>query len=132
MVETLCRSNQAIQFPIDQPRLALRAPPRDRPAEISPHRTVPARPEAMDKDGVGRSVLEPGKTYRITTIGHHGTRNTARVQTYGNVLEEYEFHPESKCADANGNPCTKQTVGLLQRRHIQIEQISTLAKNPMP
>ena len=69
-----------------------------------------------------------GKTYRITTIGHHGTRNTARVKTYGDVLQEYEFHPESKCADANGNPCSKQTVGLLERRHIRIEQIKYIGK----
>jgi len=69
-----------------------------------------------------------GKTYRITTIGHHGMRNTARVKTYGDVLQEYEFHPESKCADANGNPCCKQTVGLLERRHIRIEQIKYIGK----
>jgi hypothetical protein len=69
-----------------------------------------------------------GKTYRITTVGHHGTRKTARVKTYGDVLQEYEFHPESKCADANGNPCSKQTVGLLQRRHIQIELIKYIGK----
>ena len=32
-----------------------------------------------------------GKTYRITTIGQPGTRNTARVKTYGDVLQEYNF-----------------------------------------
>jgi len=30
-----------------------------------------------------------GKTYRITTTGHHGTRQTARVKTYGDALREY-------------------------------------------
>ena len=69
-----------------------------------------------------------GKTYRITTIGHHETRNAARVKTYGDVLQEYEFHAESKCADANGNPCSKPTVGLLGRRHIRIEQIKYIGK----
>ena len=69
-----------------------------------------------------------GKTYRIITAGHHGTRNTARVKTYGDVLEEYEFHPESKFADTHGNPCSKQTVGLLQRRHIRIKQIKYIGK----
>jgi len=67
--------------------------------------------------------------YRITTIGHHGDRCTARVKSYEDVLQEYEFHPESKCADAKGEPCGKQTIGLLQRRHIQFDQINTLAKN---
>jgi hypothetical protein len=69
-----------------------------------------------------------GKTHRITTAGHHGTRQTARVKTYGEILEEYEFHPESKCADANGNTCEKQTVGLLQRRHIRIDLIKYIGK----
>jgi hypothetical protein len=69
-----------------------------------------------------------GKAFRITTVGHHGSRYIARVKTYGDVLLEYEFHPESKCADANGNPCSKQTVGLLRRRHIRVEQIKYIGK----
>jgi len=68
------------------------------------------------------------KPYHITTAGYHGSRNTARVKTYGEVLTEYEFHPESKCADADGNVCRKQTVGLLQRRHIRVEQIKYIGK----
>jgi hypothetical protein len=43
------------------------------------------------------------------------------VKSYGEVLEEYEFHEEAKCADASGAPCGKQTVGLLQRRRAIIE-----------
>lgn len=69
-----------------------------------------------------------GKEYRITTSGPHGDRQTARVKTYGDVLREYEFHPESKCADIKGEPCDKQTVGLLQRRHIRIDQIKYIGK----
>ncbi len=69
-----------------------------------------------------------GKAYRITAAGDHGTRLAARVKTYGEVLREYEFHPESKCADADGNTCWKQTVGLLQRRHIYIDQIKFIGK----
>ena len=69
-----------------------------------------------------------GNEYRIRTWGHHGDRYTARVKTYGEVLEEYEFHPESKCADADGNPCHKPTIGLLQRRHVRIDQIKCIGK----
>jgi hypothetical protein len=61
-----------------------------------------------------------GKQYRISTAFATGTRQIARVKSYGDVLEEYEFHEEAKCADANGVPCDKQTVGLLQRRHVTI------------
>ena len=50
------------------------------------------------------------------------------MKTYGEVLEEYEYHPEAKCADSHGNPCDKQTIGLLQRRHIRIEQTRFIGK----
>jgi lambda repressor-like predicted transcriptional regulator len=69
-----------------------------------------------------------GKRYRITTEGYHGDRYTARVKTYGDVLREYEFHAESKCADANGKTCGKQTIGSLQRRHVRIDQIKYIGK----
>jgi hypothetical protein len=42
------------------------------------------------------------KTFRITTTGHHGSRMTARVKTYHDVVDEYAYHPEIKCADARG------------------------------
>ncbi len=69
-----------------------------------------------------------GEPYWITTDGHHGARKTVRVKTYGEVLQEYEFHPESKCADGGGDICGKQTVGLLTRRHVQINRIRFIGK----
>jgi hypothetical protein len=64
-----------------------------------------------------------GQPYRITTSGHRGAHGVARVKAYGEVFEEYEWHPESKCADASGEPAHKQTIGLLQRRHVSVGQI---------
>jgi hypothetical protein len=69
-----------------------------------------------------------GKRYRITTEGFHGTRLVARVKTYGDVLREYAFHPGSKSADAQGKASGRQTIGLLQRRHIQVGQIIYIGK----
>ena len=69
-----------------------------------------------------------GKRYGITTEGYHGGRHSARVKTYGDVLREYEFHAESKCADIDGKPSTKQTIGLMQRRHVRIDQIKPIGK----
>jgi hypothetical protein len=69
-----------------------------------------------------------GKEYRITTVGHYGDRHTARVKTYGDVLRGYEYHGETKCADARGKICDKQTVGLLQRRHVLIDEIKYIGK----
>ena len=43
-------------------------------------------------------------------------------------MAEYEFHPESKCADATGNCASKQTRGLLQRRHVRIDYIKYIGK----
>ncbi len=42
------------------------------------------------------------------------------LKTYGDVLEEYEHHPEHKGAASDGSPSGRQTVGLLARRHLQI------------
>lgn len=69
-----------------------------------------------------------GKAYRVTTDGHTGNRNIARVKTYGDVLVDYEYHPESKCADADGNVCGRQTVGLLGRRHVGMDRIVYIGK----
>jgi hypothetical protein len=69
-----------------------------------------------------------GNQYRITTAENHGSRKTARVKTYGEVLREYEYHPEAKCADADGKICDKQTIGLLQRRHVHVDLIKFVGK----
>jgi hypothetical protein len=67
-------------------------------------------------------------TYQISTVDDHGDRKTARVKTYGEVIEEYAFHPESKCADAYGQPSGKQTIGLLHRRHVRIDSVTLIGK----
>jgi hypothetical protein len=69
-----------------------------------------------------------GNRYRISTSDHYVSRQTARVKTYGDVLREYEFHPETKCADSRGHVCDKETIGLLQRRHIRIQKITYIGK----
>jgi hypothetical protein len=69
-----------------------------------------------------------GDSFRITTKGHHGGPGVARVQTYGEVIESYEYHPETKFADTEGRACGKQTVGLLQRRHVKIGEVTNIGK----
>jgi hypothetical protein len=69
-----------------------------------------------------------GTTYRITTTGDHGTRHTARVKTYRDVLLDYEWHPEGKCAGVDGEPAGRQTTGLLQRRHVRMEGLRYIGK----
>jgi hypothetical protein len=69
-----------------------------------------------------------GKSWKVTTEGACGTKEAARVKTYGDVLREYEFHAEAKCADASGAPSTKRSMGLLARRHVLIEQMRYIGK----
>jgi len=64
-----------------------------------------------------------GAQYEITTEGFHGSRGIARVKTYGEIFREYEFHLGAKSADAKGKPSGRQSVGLLQRRHVRVERI---------
>jgi hypothetical protein len=69
-----------------------------------------------------------GERYRITTEGHYGVSGVARVKTYGDVLEEYECHPESKCADASGAPSGKTTIGVLRRRNVRVRVMKYVGK----
>lgn len=69
-----------------------------------------------------------GKLFQISISGHYSSRRTARVKTFGEVILEYAFHAEPKCADSKGNVCGKNTVGLLQRRHVQVDQIRFIGK----
>lgn len=69
-----------------------------------------------------------GTSHSITTDGHHGTQKTVRVKTYGDILREYEYHPEAKCNDATGDVCGKRSTGLLARRHILVGRIRSIGK----
>lgn len=54
--------------------------------------------------------------------------HSVHVKNYGDDLHEYEFHPESKCADEKGNPCGRQTIGPLYQRYIRIDYIVCIGK----
>ena len=69
-----------------------------------------------------------GRQWRGTTLGNTGTRVAARFTTYGDVVAEYAYHPELKSADASGAACGRQTIGLLQRRHISIGSLHHIGK----
>jgi hypothetical protein len=92
---------------------------------IAPYETDPRKWEAVRWID---QYSKDGKRYRISTSALHGSRTMARVKSYGDVLREYEYHPEAKCADASGAPCRKQTVGLLGRRHIAIDGFDYIGK----
>jgi hypothetical protein len=92
---------------------------------IAPYETDPRKWETMRWID---QYSKEGKRYRISTSALHGSRTMARVKSYGNVLREYEYHPEAKCADASGAPCKKGTIGLLGRRHVAIDGFTYIGK----
>lgn len=69
-----------------------------------------------------------GQLFQISTLENYSSRRTARVKTFGEVISEYAFHAESKCADAKRRVCGKDTPGLLQRRHVKIDRIRFIGK----
>jgi hypothetical protein len=92
---------------------------------IAPYETDPRKWETMRWTD---QYSKDGKRYRISASASHGSRTMARVKSYGDVLREYEYHPEAKCADASGAPCKKGTIGLLGRRHVLIEGFDYIGK----
>ena len=92
---------------------------------IAPYETDPRQ---WEKTQWIDQYSKPVKRYRISASAPHGSRTLARVKSYGDVLREYEFHPEAKCADSSSAPCGKQTTGLLRRRHIAIDSFTYIGK----
>jgi hypothetical protein len=41
---------------------------------------------------------------------------------YGGIIEQHRFHPEPKFWGSDGQPCGRNTRGLLERRHVQISR----------
>jgi hypothetical protein len=66
------------------------------------------------------NVYDPSHSYNIRSGKAHSTpgSTTVVVKTYRDVLADYRVHPEAKSLGPDGEPCDKQTVGLLSRRHV--------------
>jgi len=52
----------------------------------------------------------------------------AKVETFSDMAAKYGTHPEFKSCDAEGQPCTRATVGLLQRRRVTVGRIVLIGK----
>jgi hypothetical protein len=72
-------------------------------------------------------AYEPGSRYTITTAGQ-AVENAVRVKTYRDVLADYRTHPEPKSSGPDGQPCARQTIGLLARRPVNVATITYIGK----
>jgi hypothetical protein len=52
----------------------------------------------------------------------------AKVETFSDMAAKYGTHPEYKSCDSEGRPCTRATVGLLQRRRVTVGRIVLIGK----
>jgi hypothetical protein len=69
-----------------------------------------------------RNIYDPdGPSYRITTDRDApAAPNLVVVKSYADVLREYRIHPEYKFNGPDGQPCRRNTRGLLQRRSVHL------------
>jgi hypothetical protein len=69
-----------------------------------------------------RNIYDPdGPSYRITTDKTApAAADLVIVKSYGDVLREYRFHSEYKFNGPDGQPCRRNSRGLLQRRRIDL------------
>lgn len=68
-----------------------------------------------------------GDSFRIHADGPPSP-DSIKVKTYRDVFDRYRTHPEPKSLDQHGKPCTRQTVGLLQRRAVRATDIAYIGK----
>jgi len=65
-----------------------------------------------------RNLYNPDIVVSVTTDALVEVSDEIRIKTYGQIISEYAFHPETKFLDATGAPCHRGSRGLLQRDHI--------------
>jgi hypothetical protein len=68
-----------------------------------------------------------GRQFRIG-VGRATPSDHAQVRSYRDIILEYRVHPEPKSLDATGLPCGVASVGLLQRRPVQLGALVYIGK----
>jgi hypothetical protein len=95
----------------------------DRPVPVAPYESDPRkwlRLPWLDR--------KTGKRLPVTTDDRDLGQGVVRLRTYGEVLDEYRVHPESKSVAPDGKVCGPETVGLLKRRPTISASISIVGK----
>jgi hypothetical protein len=94
------------------------------PLGADPHRfrLIAAYNSAHDgRDLEWRNLYDPdGVAHEVTTdrlVPPHP--NLALIKSYGQILREYSLHPEYKFHGPGGEPCARDTRGLMRRRTVR-------------
>jgi hypothetical protein len=96
------------------------------PPDVDPTKFRLTAPYNSDPDAwetlEWRNIYDPdGPSYRITTTKTASPEpDLAVVKSYRDVLREYLIHPEHKFNGPDGQPCRRNTRGLLERRPVQL------------
>lgn len=104
--------------------------PDGRPSNVAQpafHLIAPYEPEASKWLKIRWIDQYSGNLWKVSTLIERGTKTTARLATYGDLIDRYAFHPESKSAQ-HGVTCAKQTIGLLSRRRVNIASVAHIGK----
>jgi hypothetical protein len=64
--------------------------------------------------------IATGDEYTLYDEDAPSSPNQIDAICYGGIIEQHRFHPEPKFCGSDGQPCGRNTRGLLQRRHVQV------------
>jgi hypothetical protein len=70
---------------------------------------------------------DSGRAFRIG-VGPSTSPALVQVKSIGDLVADHRDHPEAKSVDAEGRPCTVQTIGLLFRRPVHVDEVVYIGK----
>ena len=88
---------------------------------------APYEPDPRQWEATEWVDAETGECYEITT-GHSSGRNAVRVKTMRDVVTLYRRKREAKSLGPDGQPCSRETIGLLRRRPVRDLTIRHIGK----
>ncbi len=105
--------------------------PLGHPPGVEPqhfHLVAPYTPDARQWTKMSWTDVYSGEAFRIATGDAVWSDRTAHVLSYGDVIARHHTHPEAKSLGPDGTPCGKRTVGLLQRRPVELRDLVHIGK----
>lgn len=71
---------------------------------------------------------QPGSSYRTTTDPRRIDERTVAVRTLRDIFTSYRDHADAKSLGPDGNPASKDTIGLLLRRPVRVAKLVSIGK----